>query len=43
MRLMPRPVWDWELERINHEFYTDPDRLEERLRRYALEHELVRI
>jgi len=39
----PRPAWDLELERISDEFYTDPDQLEERLRRYALDHQLVRI
>jgi len=39
----PRPAWDLELERISDEFWTDPDRLDERLRRYALDHKLVRI
>ena len=39
----PRPDWDLELERISDEFYADPDQLPERLRRYALDHQLVRI
>jgi hypothetical protein len=37
-----RPAWDLELERISDEFYTDPDGLPERLRGYALQHQLVR-
>jgi hypothetical protein len=39
----PRPAWDLELDRLDDEFYTDPDKLGERLRRYALDHELVKI
>ena len=39
----PQPDWDLELERISDEFYTDPDQLPDRLRRYALDHQLVRI
>jgi len=39
----PRPAWDLELERINDEFYADPDKLAERLRRFALDHQLVKI
>ena len=39
----PRPDWDLELERISDEFYSDPDQLFDRLRRYALDHQLVRI
>lgn len=38
-----RPAWDLELERISDEFYTDPDKLPERLHKYALDHQLVRI
>jgi len=38
-----RPDWDLELELISDEFYTDTDQLPDRLRIYALEHELVRI
>jgi len=39
----PRPAWDLELERISREFCSDPDRLNDRLRSYALSHALVRI
>lgn len=39
----PRPLWDLELDRLDDEFYTDPDKLGERLRRYALDHKLVKI
>lgn len=39
----PRPAWRLVLERLDDEFYTDPDKLDERLRRYALDHELVKI
>ena len=39
----PRPAWDLELERISREFWADPDKLDERLRRYALDHDLVKI
>jgi len=39
----PRPSWDLELERITRDLYTDPDKLGERLDRYALEHGLVQI
>lgn len=39
----PRPAWDLELERLDDEFYTDPDKLGERLRRYALYHALVKL
>jgi hypothetical protein len=39
----PRPAWDLELERISDEFCSDPDQLQEKLRKYALDHQLVRI
>jgi hypothetical protein len=39
----PRPAWDLELDRLDDEFYTDPDKLGERLRRYAIDHELVKV
>jgi uncharacterized protein DUF4375 len=39
----PRPAWDLELDRLDGEFYTDPDQLGERLRKYAIDHELVKI
>lgn len=39
----PRPGWDLELDRINNDFYADPDKLDQRLQKYALDHDLVRI
>jgi hypothetical protein len=39
----PRPAWCLELDRLDKEFYADPDKLEDRLRRYALDHKLVQI
>jgi hypothetical protein len=39
----PRPAWDLALDHIDDEFYTDPDKLGDRLRRYALNHQLVQI
>jgi len=39
----PLPAWDLELERIDDEFCTDPDNLGDRLRKYALDHQLVQI
>ena len=38
-----RPAWDLDLERLDGEFYNDPDKLGERLRKYALDYELVKI
>ncbi len=40
---VPQPAWDLELRRLDGEFFTEPDKLSERLRKYALDHELVKI
>lgn len=37
----PRPDWDLELDRINGQFHPYTDQLQERLLRYALDHQLV--
>jgi hypothetical protein len=39
----PRPDWDVELERISDEFCADPDKLPERLDKYAIDQQLVRL
>jgi hypothetical protein len=39
----PQPAFYSELERIDDVFYSDPDEIPDRLRKYALDHQLVQI